>query len=101
VHGWLDQPGWSLYLGRAEGWPAAAATLYISKGVGYCADAATDPAFRGRGLQGALLRRRIADAAAAGVEFICSGADYLSGSYRNMERAGMRLLSLHTIWTTV
>jgi len=69
--------------------------------VGYCADAATDPAFRGRGLQSALLHRRIADASAGGVDFICSGADFLSRSHRNMERAGMRVLFVRGLWTAL
>ena len=99
VGAWLGQPGWSLYLARVEGRPAAVATLFIHDGVGYCADAATHPACRGRGLHAALLRRRLRDASASGVDFVCSGADFLSTSHRNMERAGMRLLFLQSIWT--
>jgi GNAT superfamily N-acetyltransferase len=99
VRPWLGEPGWSLYLARADGRPAATAILFVHAGVGYFADAATDPAFRGRGLHAALLRRRLHDASAAGVDFVCSGADFLSTSHRNMERAGMRLLFLHLIWT--
>jgi hypothetical protein len=99
VRPWLGQPGWSLYLARVAGQPAAAATLFIHDGVGYFADCATDPAFRGRGLHAALLRRRLLDASTAGVDFVCSGADFLSTSHRNMERAGMRLLFLRSIWT--
>ena len=66
VRPWLNQAGWSLYLARLNGQPAAAATLYLKDGVGYLADATTGPAFRGGGLQSALLRRRICDAGAAG-----------------------------------
>jgi ribosomal protein S18 acetylase RimI-like enzyme len=99
VRPWLDQPGWSLYLARVGGRPAAAATLFTHNGIGYFADCATDPAFRGRGLHAALLRRRLLDASVAGVDFVCSGADFLSTSHRNMERAGMRLLFLRSIWT--
>jgi ribosomal protein S18 acetylase RimI-like enzyme len=101
VRPWLGQPGWSLYLARSEGRPAAAGTLFIQDGVGYFADCATDPAFRGRGLHAALLRRRLLDASAARVDFVCSGADFLSTSHRNMERAGMRLLFLRSIWTSL
>ena len=99
VRPWLDEPGWSLYLARCDGQPAATAMLYLRDGVGYLADAAADPAYRRRGLHAALLRRRIRDASAAGVEFVCAGAFHLSTSHRNMERAGMRLLSLRAIWT--
>jgi Acetyltransferase (GNAT) domain len=101
VRGWLGQPGWSLYLARVDGRAAAAATLFIHDKVAYCADAATDPAFRGRGLHGALLARRIHDASTADVDFICSGALFLSGSHRNMERIGMRVQFVRAIWTPV
>jgi len=101
VRGWLAQPGWSLYLARLDGKPAATAILYVADKVGYCADAATDPAFRGRGLQTALLHRRIVDAGAAGVDFVCSGADFLSQSHRNMERAGMRVQFVRGLWTAL
>lgn len=97
VRPWLGQPSWSLYLARVEGRPAAAAALFIHDGVGYFAGCATDPAYRGRGLHAALLRRRMLDARAAGVDFVCSGADFLSTSHR--ERAGMRLRFLRSIWT--
>ncbi len=100
VRPWLSQAGWSLYVGRLDGRAAAAATLYVNDGVAYLADAATDPAFRGRGLQAALLRRRIADAAAAGADLVFSGAAPLSTSHRNMERAGMRIQFVRSLWIT-
>jgi ribosomal protein S18 acetylase RimI-like enzyme len=100
VRPWRVQPGWSLYLARADGQPAAAATLYVADGVGYLADATTAPAFRGRGLQTALLRRRMRDASTAGVDFVFSGAEPFGTSHRNMERAGLRLHFLRTKWTT-
>jgi GNAT superfamily N-acetyltransferase len=101
TRGWIDLPEWSLYLARVGGKPAATAILFTRDGVAYCADAATAPAFRGRGLHTALLRRRFADAAAAGADFICSGATFLSGSHRNMERVGMRLQFVRALWTAV
>jgi len=99
VRSWSAEPGWSLYVARVDRKPAAAAILFVHAGVGYLADAATDPAFRRRGLHAALLSRRLRDASAAGVDLVCSGADFLSTSHRNMERAGMRLLFLRAIWT--
>ena len=99
VRGWLGQPGWSLYLARVDGRPAATGILYVHHRVAYCADAATDPAFRGRGLQTAMLRQRMADAGAAGADFVCSGAAYLSTSHRNMERVGMRVQFVRAAWT--
>jgi hypothetical protein len=100
VRPWLLQPDWTLYVARANGRPVAAAILYIHAGVSYFADCATDPIFRNRGVHAALLRRRLKDASAAGVDFVCSGADFLSSSHRNMERVGMRILFLRTISTS-
>jgi hypothetical protein len=39
------------------------------------------------------------DASDARVDFICSGAFYLSDSHRNMERAGMRVQFTRAVWT--
>jgi ribosomal protein S18 acetylase RimI-like enzyme len=101
VRSWREQPGWSLYLSRIDGRPAASAILFVKGNTAYLADAATDPQLRGRGLQTALLLRRIADAKAAGVDFVCSGAAYLSASHRNMERVGMRIQFVRAIWTAL
>jgi GNAT superfamily N-acetyltransferase len=99
VRPWFDEPDWSLYIARIDRKPVATAILFVQHKVGYLADSATDPSFRGRGIHSALLCRRLQDAKASGVELVCSGADYLSTSHRNMERTGMRLLFLRTIWT--
>ena len=99
VRPWLGQPGWSLYLARQDGQPAAAAKLSMHGAVGYLADACTNPAFRRRGLHAALLRRRVADARQAGADLVFSGAEFLSGSYRDMQRIGMQLLFVRAIWS--
>jgi hypothetical protein len=101
VRPWFVEPGWSLYVAKVAGRPAATAILFVDAGVGYFADSATDPAFRRRGLHAALLSRRLRDASAAGVDLVCGGADFLSTSHRNMERAQMRLLFLRAIWTSL
>lgn len=99
VRPWLDQPGWSLFLGRIGGKPAAAAILFLHDGFGYLADATTDPVYRGRGLQTALLAHRLRHAAEHGAEYACSGATFLSTSHRNMVRAGMTLQFVRALWT--
>jgi GNAT superfamily N-acetyltransferase len=101
VRPWLHQPGWSLYLARVDGRPAATATLFMHGTTAYCGDATTDPAFRRRGLHSALLHRRIMDARHAGADLVTSGAEFLSASYRNMERIGMRLMFLRAAWSAV
>ncbi len=58
MRGWLGRPDWVLLLASIDGAPAAAAKLYFHDRIGYFADAATHPDFRGRGLQTALLHHR-------------------------------------------
>jgi len=99
VRPWLDEPDWALYVARVDGQVGAAAVLYVHGKVGYFADGATDPAFRGRGLHTALLARRFADARAAEVDLICGQAAFLSASHRNQERVGLHLLALRAFWT--
>ena len=99
VRPWLVQRGWSLFLARVDGRPAATALLFIEDGAGYLADACCDPRYRRRGLHLALLARRIKECRAAGVGFICGGAAFLSTSHRNMERAGLRVQFNRSTWT--
>jgi hypothetical protein len=101
MRGWLAQPDWRLYLARIDGKPAAGGILYLKDDVGYFADAATDPEFRCRGAQTALLSHRTAAARQAGVEFVYSRATFGSTSHRNMERIGLRVLHTRAIWTAV
>jgi GNAT superfamily N-acetyltransferase len=98
VAGWVKEPGWRLYLGRHDGQPAGSAILYQHGDIGYCADAAADPAFRGRGVHAALLHHRLAEAGRLGCTLVCSMADYLSTSHRNMVRAGFGLLHTKAVW---
>ncbi len=99
VRGWLNEPGWQLYLARVGGKPAGTAILHLREGTGYLADASVAPGQRGRGAHAALLARRWDDASAAGADLVCSQAAYLSTSYRNMIRAGLSLLHTQAIWT--
>lgn len=88
--GWADATGARFYLASVAGEPAATAALTTDDGgVGYLADAATLPAFRGRGLQSLLIGRRLADAAAVGCTIACSQASFSSPSHRNLQRAGL------------
>ena len=98
IRRWLDLDDWRLYLGRIDGDAAGAAVLTVDDGVGYLANASTLPEHRNRGVQTALIARRIADAEAAGAELICSGATLGSASQRNLERAGLKLAYTKTVW---
>ncbi len=86
-----NHPAHRLYLARVDGEPAGAAELHVEAGVGSLEVAGTLPAFRGRGAQSALLRRRIADAAALGCDLVVSQTASGSTSQANMERAGLRV----------
>jgi hypothetical protein len=97
--GWIDEPGWTLYLARWQGAPAGAAILYMDGKTAYCADSAVDPDFRGHGLHQAMLRRRRSDALTNGADLVCAQAAYLSTSHRNMIRAGLQTLHTKAIWT--
>jgi GNAT superfamily N-acetyltransferase len=58
---------------------------------------ATLPEYRGRGVQGALIARRLQEASAAGCEYAVVSTHPGSGSQRNMERRGFRLAYTKTV----
>jgi hypothetical protein len=101
VRPWLDEPGWSLFLGYVGTEAASAATLYVQNGLAYCADATTALRFRGQGLQQALLARRLRMAMKLHAKIAFSGAEFLSTSHRNMARVGMEILFVRALWTAV
>lgn len=100
MEAWPNSPGWSLYIGLVEGRTAGAAILYLKGDDAYLADGAVSPQSRRHGVHRALLDRRCLDAASSGARFVFSGAEFLSGSHRNMIRKGFGLLYTETIWTT-
>lgn len=69
----------------------AAAGGSIVNGVTLLFGDATLPEARGRGLQSALIRERLARAARAGCDLAMACVLPGSGSHRNYERAGFRL----------
>ena len=98
---WIDVPNWRLYLARVDGRPAGAAVLALTDDVGYLAVASTAPEFRGRGVHTATVRRRVADAHAAGVELVSAEAYAASISDRNLQRCGLRVAHVKTVWTNL
>lgn len=78
------------YLATVDGTPAAGASTTAIDGAAYLSGAATLPEFRGRGMQNALINRRLRDLTAiASVVFV--GALPGGSSQRNMERHGFRV----------
>jgi hypothetical protein len=90
---------WRCYVARVDGRVAAGGALFVADGVGVMMAAGTRPSSRGRGAQTALLRRRIADAGAAGCDLVVCSALPGSTSQRNQERVGLRTAYTRVTWT--
>jgi ribosomal protein S18 acetylase RimI-like enzyme len=84
--------GFRRYWARIGGQLAGVATLRIDDGIAQLCGAATLPGFRRRGVQGALLRRRLADGARAGCELAVMTTQPGSTSQENGHRQGFALL---------
>ena len=86
------------FLAEIDGVPAAAGGLSIHEGVALFAGAATEPEFRRRGLQGALLAERMRYAVAAGCDLAMMVAEAGSNSQRNAERLGFQVAYTRLKW---
>lgn len=82
----------------ATGESLGAALLTTVDGVGLLANASTLPAARGRGVQAALIARRVADAFEAGCDVVGALALPWSSSQRNLCRAGMQVACTKVDW---
>jgi hypothetical protein len=95
----IGRPGWRHYAAFDGDDPVATGALFVSDGIGWLGYAATLPTHRNRGGQGAIMARRIADAAELGCDVVhtetaAETADAPNPSYRNMIRAGFELAYL-------
>lgn len=80
--------------GEIAGW----ATMFVQDGTGFLGNAYVPPAWRGRGGHAALLAARLHAAADAGLDQVFTDVEHGSPSHRNCERAGLRTLTINTIW---
>ncbi|CAM3680573.1 GNAT family N-acetyltransferase [Deinococcus frigens] len=87
-----NAPGTQLFVADMDAAPAATAALSITEGVAAFHGTATLPEFQGRGLQTALLADRLNVAAQAGADLASVFVTPGTGSERNVERAGFRLV---------
>jgi GNAT superfamily N-acetyltransferase len=85
-------PNAECYLARVDGQVAGGAALALCRGAAGLFGASTLPAFRGRGVQTALLDRRLKRAAAAGADLAMCLAQPGSTSERNVVRQGFQVL---------
>ena len=91
--------GFSAWLARVDRQPAGGASLIIHDDLAlFCGDG-TLPTFRHRGVQTALLRARLAHAVAAGCRLAVICTQPGSGSQRNAERQGFRMVYARTMMT--
>lgn len=89
----VGRPGWHHYMAFDGDTPAATAALYVHGDTGYFGPAATLPAYRGRGAQGAFIARRVHDAAGLDCTLLVSETaedrpDRDAPSFRNLRRFG-------------
>ena len=92
-------PGGARYVAEFDGRPVAMASFPIRDGVGFFGTAGVLPQYRGRGVQTALIRRRLAEAPALGCDLALGGGSMNTTTYRNFERAGLRLIPMGMHWT--
>jgi GNAT superfamily N-acetyltransferase len=85
-------PGFTMYTARLDGEPVGAAGMRLIADVAQLCGAATLPGWRRRGVQTALLRQRLADAAAAGCDLSVVTTQPGSRSEQNAHGAGFSLL---------
>lgn len=88
----MQVPGFECMTARIDGTIAGGAALRIDGDIAQCCGAATLPAFRRRGVQTALLRWRLAHAAARGCRVAVVTTQPASRSQQNVEREGFSLL---------
>ncbi len=91
--------GWWGYVAFVDGVPAARAAMGLGDGIARLGFGYTDPRYRGRGCQTALLSRRMADAATEGCDLIVSGSVPGTISERNQLRAGLHIAYTRANWT--
>jgi len=89
--------GATRYIALRAGELAGAASLRLADGVAQLTGAATVPAHRRRGVQGALLSARLAEAAAAGCDIAVITTQPGSKSQQNAQRRGFDLLYTRAI----
>ena len=84
------------FLAEVDGVPAGGGMMSIHQGVASLGGAGTLPEFRNRGVQKALLLARLAVAAESGCDLAMVAANPGSGSQRNVERLGFRVVYTRT-----
>ena len=100
LRAWLEQSvgrsGWCHYLAFEGDLPIATGALFVQGDAGWLGLGATLPSHRRRGAQGAIMARRIRDAADLGCRWVVTETgedlpDHPNPSFHNMLRTGFAL----------
>jgi GNAT superfamily N-acetyltransferase len=89
------------FLAHLDSDPAGCGSLVCESGIGWLGGATTAPAYRRRGVQGALVRRRMAAAYEAGCDVAVVTAVPAGDSARNLARLGFTLAYCQAVLTKV
>jgi GNAT superfamily N-acetyltransferase len=93
----LGGMAYNRYLARIDGQPVGEAALHVDDRLALLAGSGTLPAFRGRGVQKALVQRRLHDAREAGCDFAVVVTAPGTRSQDNVMRRGFELLYARAI----
>jgi GNAT superfamily N-acetyltransferase len=93
----IGAPGYIRYLARMNGSPVGEAAMHLDGDLAQLAGAGTLPRARGRGVQKALLQRRLADARRAGCTLAVVTTAPGTRSQENVMRRGFQLLYARAI----
>lgn len=85
-------PGTALYLAQRDGAIAGGGSIRILEGLAQLSGASTLPPHRRKGVQSALLRARLLDAARQGADLAIVTTEPASKSQQNVQRMGFELL---------
>ncbi|MFC4104138.1 hypothetical protein [Paenibacillus xanthanilyticus] len=94
----FHRPDFANYMLRIDGAPAAMGSMFIYGRSGYLANDYTFETYRGRGCQTSLIRRRLSDARALGLDFVATDVEFGTASHGNMLKAGFKTAYLNTFW---
>lgn len=87
----FNMRGATSYLAFSGSDPAGSGSMSIRYKVASCFGDSTQPAFRGKGIQAALIRARMLDAAKGNCDVVTAGTQPGSQSQRNYERLGFQV----------
>lgn len=89
---------WTFYLASYNDEPAGVGVLFIKDRIATLAAAATLPNLRSKGIQSALIKKRIYQAYLQECDLVVGQAKFGSTSQNNMERAGLGIAYTKAIW---